>query len=234
MRTRSRRFSPDSRRKRTALVLVTCALLPAAVSPSLPYESPLPREAAPGLARDVLSGEAYQTELPPTMGTPHIDPPDWWVSVVGPLGGLTAVLLYALAAGVVLLLLVWAGQAIVRHSGIRRRRAPATVVERNSGVQESVSDPGRMAERGLYKEAIHGLLLLAIRNVSRSEDMAPARSWTSRELARRLPMKDQARGAFRQLVTMVEGSHFGVLDVGQEHYRLCLRHYRVATGEVAE
>jgi len=189
------------------------------------------RESARRLAGEVLSEGDYQTTLP------EIEPidADWsWFAWLLPLTSVASILMPVLLVGVLLLLLFWllrdflVGTGNAGGRGNRRGEAAQTD---GTARQRELADPRRLAAEGQYDRAVHVLLLLAIRRVSERSGVDPARSWTSRELARRLLMPDRARDGLRSLVRAVERSHFGGAVVAAEDYDRCLDLYRTATGE---
>jgi hypothetical protein len=189
------------------------------------------RESARSLANEVLSEDEYQTTLPEMES---IDADGSWFSWLLPLGSVASILLPALLVGVLLLLLFWllrdflVGTSRIEGRGDRHGDPGGTD---GSARDPALDDPRRLAAQGQYERAVHVLLLLAIRRVCERSGVDPARSWTSRELARRLLMPDPARDGLRSLVRTVERSHFGGAAVAAEDYDRCLDFYRTATGE---
>ena len=57
----------------------------------------------------------------------------------------------------------------------------------------SIDDAARLAAEGRYAEAVHALLLAAIRHFAERSRMAIQPSRTSRELVRLLPLGPEAR-----------------------------------------
>jgi hypothetical protein len=224
MWTRSRRSSPESGRRAAIVLVAVAAPLLAGVAPA---DSTLHGDEAPRLARRILTEPEYQIDLPPTLGTDK----GWDLGWLAPLARLSTLLIVALAAGLVLLLVVGLTRAFVDRArgaiGARMGFGP----EPGEAAEYGVPDPERLAEQGDYRQAIHSLLLLAIRDVARRGEVTPARSWTSRELSRRLPLRAAPRRAFERLVGAVEISYFGGAEIGPDDYRTCVELYRAATGE---
>lgn len=198
-------------------------------------------------AREVLKDPRYQREMPP-----HSDPRD--LEDAGDReftggGGAGQVALPVIGAGaaigqavfiifivvVVLLLVGWLGQAV-----LRRRRGDETVEVAAEGAEEAVrvreptfDEAARLAAEGRYAEAVHALLLAAIRHFAERSRVAIQPSRTSRELVRLLPLGAEAREAFSDLVRTVELSLFGGAAVGQEEYERSLARFRDLTRRAA-
>jgi len=228
MRMRSWRCSPEARSRLPIVLLVTTAACAAVI---LPAEQGIDadREAISNLAREVLAQGNYQTELPRTEAV-HVRPS--WLVLLAPLAKLLSILLPALLVGVLLLLVFWLLKDYLfrdARAGGPHRDLPT--IEPDTVRGDRITDPRRLAVEGRYKDAMHALLLLAVNRLSRRSGVDPARSWTSRELVRRLLLPDRARDALRSLVHAVEVSHFGGADVEAADYDRCLDHYRTATGE---
>ncbi len=94
-------------------------------------------------------------------------------------------------------------------------------------------DASRLAAEGRYAEAVHALLLAAIRHFAERSRTAIQPSRTSRELVRLLPLGPEAREAFAELVRTVELSLFGGADVGAEDYERNLARFQALTRRTA-
>ncbi len=158
------------------------------------------------------------------------------VPILGAGAAIGQVVFMVLIAVVVLLLVGWIGQMIV----LRRRKAPADEAA-GEGAEEGavrVREPAfeeaiRLAAEGRYAEAVHALLLAAIRHFAERSRVAIQPSRTSRELVRLLPLGAEAREAFADLVRTVELSLFGGAPVGQEEYERSLARFRDLTRRAA-
>lgn len=197
-------------------------------------------------AETVLANPRYQRELPA-----HPEPPDPTgarrdrLSREGPSSGVS-VALPVLGAGAflgqvvfvvfvivaVLLILGWLSRELI-HRG---RQTP----EESPGAEEPAApdaaerepafeDAALLAADGRYAEAIHALLLAAIRHFAERARVAVQPSRTSRELVRLLPLGAEAREAFTELVRTVELSLFGGVAVGRDEYERSLSRFRALT-----
>ncbi len=198
-------------------------------------------------AREVLKGPRYQREMPT-----HREPTDLDDSrgreLLGGGGGVPApVVMPALGAGAaigqvvfiilivvaVLLLAGWLGQAVVRR---RRGAETVEVAAEEAAVRErepTFDEATRLAAEGRYAEAVHALLLAAIRHFAERSRVSIQPSRTSRELVRLLPLGAETREAFSDLVRTVELSLFGGAAVGQEEYERSLARFRDLTRRAA-
>jgi hypothetical protein len=126
----------------------------------------------------------------------------------------------------------WLGQSIVRRRrGTETVEAAAESADGNA-VRErepTFDEAARLAAEGRYAEAVHALLLAAIRHFAERSRMAVQPSRTSRELVRLLPLGGATREAFTELVGTVERSLFGGVPVGAEDYVRSLSRFRALT-----
>jgi hypothetical protein len=167
--------------------------------------------------RRVLDGGDYQRTLPvdPTPSDPPLDLHLPW------LGKLLELLLYAGAAVVVALLLVW----LVRLFRSRRTRDDEADVgaEAAPSLDVRLDAPDRLAAAGRFAEAIHALLLETLAALSRASRLPS--SYTSREILDRARLPGRAREALSGLVLAVEVSHFGGAPATSREYELCLARF---------
>ena len=195
-------------------------------------------------AQEVLKDPRYQRAMPP-----HPEPEDESSRDFGPSGGggggqvalpvigagaaIGKVVFTVLIVVVVLLLVGWLGQAFLG----RRREAPAAEVAAEEGAvrrrEPAFDEATRLAAEGRYAEAVHALLLAAIRHFAERSRVSIQPSRTSRELVRLLPLGAEAREAFSDLVRTVELSLFGGAPVGQEEYERSLARFRDLTRRAA-
>jgi hypothetical protein len=156
--------------------------------------------------------------------------------VIGAGAAIGKVVFIILIVVVVLLLVGWIGQAV-----LRRRRGDETVEVAAEGAEggavrerePTFDEAARLAAEGRYAEAVHALLLAAIRHFAERSRVAIQPSRTSRELVRLLPLRAEAREAFSDLVRTVELSLFGGAPVGQEEYEQSLARFRDLTRRAA-
>ena len=193
-------------------------------------------------ARSILE-QGYQKELPGAEAGPEdsgrsAPPRDGgfsgvMVPAVGALSFLSLVVLVVLAVVAVALLAVW----IARNLPSARAKAepapgqdgPAPErPEREAG--PSLRDAERLAAEGRWSEAVHALLLAAVGRLCTRFSVPQARSRTSRELYRLLPLQGEAREAFAGLVRTVEVSLFGGTELGPEDYQSSLERFRRIEG----
>jgi Domain of unknown function (DUF4129) len=241
--TRSHRSSTE-RRLLAALLLAGLAAAPAgAVNP----------DEARAKARAALADPQYQHTLPQHEETlepgklrhrPHPERPpgdgdeegaavpDVSIPSLGAGAFLGKVVFTVLIVVVALLILGW----ILREVVDRRRKSvaearPETPAAAAAAPQASLSfdDASRLAAEGRYAEAVHALLLAAIRHFAERSRTAIQPSRTSRELVRTLPLGPDAREAFTELVRTVELSLFGGAPVGAADYERNLARFQALT-----
>jgi hypothetical protein len=218
------------------------------------------REAARSKAWEVLKNPRIQRDMPrhrePVASSkpngPHLDPPGGGGAGGGDGGGdggVASVAEPALGAGAALgklLFIVLLVVAVVLLGGwifgaaSRRWRRPeeAVVQEGEEPAAERVREPvfddaARLAAEGRYAEAVHALLLAAIRHFAARSRVAVEPSRTSRELVRLLPLGAETRAAFSDLVRTVELSLFGGASVSREEYERSLARFQDLTRRAA-
>lgn len=155
----------------------------------------------------------------------------------GALSWLSLVLLGVLAVVAVCLLVIWMVQNVPSARAKARRPkpdaepgAPAPREEPARETGPSPSEAERLAAEGRWAEAVHALLLIAVRRLCARFSVPHASSRTSRELCRALPLQGEAREAFAGLVRTVEVSLFGGLPLGPDDYRASLERFRLLEG----
>jgi hypothetical protein len=244
--TRSLRSSPE-RRRLAALVFAGFALLASGTA-----AQPAAREGAAGgveaRARATLADPHYQRALPnqpeakddgdlPTGRVMHPSAPITVpLPVLGAGAALSKLIFLVLLIVVVALVALWIFQAIPR----RGSPEPLPVAPRKgeeaaaaAGPELSFEDAARLAAEGRYAEAVHALLLAAIRHFAARTRTAIQPSRTSRELVRTLPLAPEAREAFADLVRTVERSLFGGEPLGAEEYERNLERFQALTRRAA-
>jgi hypothetical protein len=210
---RARTILADPRFQRGAAGDETDSPRPASESgsPAEEGELPLPRDTPP--------------PVPPVPPAPPV--PD---EVVGGTSDLAAAVSWGFLAVAATLLLVWAIRAWQARRRILDSAAGAPAEKRTAtagGDTAAVTpaDADRLAAAGRYAEAVHLLLLAVIGQIAERSRRLPAASQTSRELARLLPLRSEARAAFGELVRDVERSHFGAFPAGREDYEANVRRF---------
>jgi len=211
-----------------ALALVLSALL-AATAPGR-AEDPTPA-ALRERARSVLADARYQRQLSSSRGSgarggdlgdaPRMALPPPVLAALGS-ARLAQLVLLVLAGAALALLALWA----FRFWRARRRKAaPAAVPPSPAGGEARpplAGDAERLLAAGRYAEAVHALLLHALRQLADRFRVAIPPSRTSREILALLPLKAERREALAELVRTVERSLFGGAPVGREDYERSL------------
>lgn len=90
-----------------------------------------------------------------------------------------------------------------------------------------LDDAEVLAQKGLFAEAIHVLLLRTLAALGRQASLPDA--LTSREILARTPLQPEARVALGHLVQAVEVSFFGTAEPGAEDFARCRESYRAVT-----
>lgn len=179
-------------------------------------------------ARSVLERD-YQAELPEAPARRLRLPAE-----LGVLSYVALVTLVMLAVAAFILLLFWLARSL--GSGRERPRDAAggdgSLPEEAAGEAggPSLSEAERLAAEGRWSEAVHALLLIAVRRLCARFSVPQASSRTSRELCRALPLQGEAREAFTGLVRTVEVSLFGGAPLGPDDWRTSLERFRRIEG----
>ncbi len=248
MSTRSPRSSPERRLGLAALL--AAGLLLAGAAPG--------RAAPPGdvraKAREALADPRYQHALPQHEEELDPDTPSHRHRREGPWGGVgdagPDVSIPAIGAGaflgkvvfIILLVVVgllvvgWIARAVLDYR--RRGGAEAPAGAGSDGAPAPAlslpfDDASRLAAEGRHAEAVHALLLAAIRHFAERSRVSIQPSRTSRELVRTLPLGPDTREAFAELVAMVERSLFGGVAVEAEDYERSLARFQALTRRTA-
>ncbi|MBN2494195.1 MAG: hypothetical protein JXR96_06370, partial [Deltaproteobacteria bacterium] len=101
-------------------------------------------------------------------------------------------------------------------------------------VRRLLADVMALASRGLYAEAVHELLLLAVQHLSSERGSAASDALTSRELIRLLPRTLEQRRRFEALVLAVERWLFAGQTLDRPAFERCLDAFKgLALGEEA-
>jgi len=197
--------------------------------------------------RAVFADPRYQRELPPHSAPEPSSSSrlpgggaagQVLVPAVGAVAPLAMLVIYTLVVVAIVLVVVWIVSEVTR-----RRRGPkaappaqgdAEGAERGRPEREALpGDATRLAAEGRFGEAIHVLLLVAIRQLAERSRVPVQASRTSRELARLLPLAGDGRKAFEELVRAVELTLFGGVPAGAEDWERSLGHFRRLTGRPA-
>jgi len=147
------------------------------------------------------------------------------------LGADRLALLILVVLGVVALALF-----LLRGVQARRERWSRTVAtaapdaSREAPAEHPFGDADRLAAQGLYAEAVHLLLLQALRHLTERFRVPLQPSRTSREVLRVLPLRPERREVLADLVRMVERSLFGGSTLGLADYEKGLGLARLLLG----
>ncbi len=175
-------------------------------------------------ARIILSDSAYQTELPEGESEP--------TRVPAGLGAFASLLLYIAAAVAIILLAAWIVREFLRGATDSATDSPEETGFGADGRRGNLlADPEHLAGQGRYEEAIHMLLLVAIRHLGGNLPVPPSPASTSRELLRALPLAAERREALGILVRQVELSLFGGWHVSEDEYARCRKQFLVLVPE---
>ena len=209
-------------------LLLSLAFAPFAV------DSPQGEAASPRLqAQKILDDGRYQQTPPSTLaggsageeGDPTGDRAERRHASFhlggGSSGFVSAPLLVPIVVGVLLLLLLLLG--VTRSGGAAEVRHSEPLVETPAMVEAGgaalLADPDALAAEGRFAEAIHALLLRALRGLARSIG-GIARGLTSREIIPRSPA-GAARAALEELVGTVERHEFGAQPLSAADFQRC-------------
>ncbi len=191
-------------------------------------------------AREVLADGDIQSELPdaarepraaaregPTFDPsgPSIEPT---IDALQSGGEIASLLIWVIVIATALVLALSAFNAV----STRLRRGPPAQAEVSAGriadgapQAAAPSDPlglaDRLAREGRYEAAVHLLLLTCLEALRRRADPAPAASWTSWEIVRRLTLPGDAAAALSRIVALSESSHFGGRPASEGDFRSC-------------
>ena len=190
----------------------------------------------------VLADRRFQSELPNEAEPAEIidqAEPGWRFELPDGVFGLARLLMWVLIGAGGVLLAVFIINEVTSLRQRLRGRAPQTEGSANAvpgrngdpGSSTSLDEADRLAGEGRYAEALHMLLLDCIAQLRRMRfDSLIAPSLTSREVASRLSLPEQASGALSAIVSAVELSHFGGRDADAGDYQHCRERYlQIAT-----
>jgi hypothetical protein len=190
----------------------------------------------------VLADPGYQTDLPaakrraepspqgsdvelPVMASPA-------VHAASAAAALAQLVLWVLLGVALVLLVIWAASALAGRT--KPEKGPDAALPGGGSADRETpwlpGDAARLAGEGRYGEAIHVLLLVAIRQLGQRSPRGLEPSRTSRELIRLVPLAPDGRRSFEALVRTVELTLFGGVAAGAEDYSQSLDHFRTVTG----
>lgn len=175
--------------------------------------------------RRALSGLGSSLDLQTSFPVPKERTAPWWLPRWLPNFDVMRVLVWvAVACGAAAL--AWYLMDIVPRGFARQARwgggpdgAGLSAVPGTAAAAQVSAD--ELASHGRFAEAMHVLLLQSVSDMRKRLDVPFADSLTSREILRRAPVSDVARGALADLITAVERAYFGQHAAGEGDYRLC-------------
>ena len=188
------------------------------------YQKELPGDESAGSGSGIVKHPEFRDDRT------KIDTRDTQRAEDGPMSGVFSFLLWGVVIVGVALLAFWIASELVKYGGddASLGEAPSqddaavdlAVIERPLG------DAEELASRGLYREAIHALLLRTLQELVRSASVRVAPAMTSREILGRVPLLADARDALAGLITAVEITHFGGDDATVSDYQRCLAQFQ--------
>jgi hypothetical protein len=196
--------------------------------------------------REILADPQYQRDLPgvlehnaeadeaaPTGASGGRSATVPVVQAAGAVASLAQLVIWMMVAVAVILLVIWLASQLVG----RREREAAAQAGGTETAEAAADEPAwlpadaaRLAGEGRHGEALHVLLLVAIRRLAERSPRGVEPSRTSRELIRLVPLAPDARLSFEALVRLVEITLFGGLPAGAEEYGQGLAHFQAVTG----
>ncbi|HEX5137201.1 MAG TPA: DUF4129 domain-containing protein [Planctomycetota bacterium] len=179
------------------------------------YQTELPVEHAPE-ARTARERERRSLERTPERRRNPVEPTD--------LGPVWRIVLFLVAGALAAALVAW----VAREARMRRLARAAVARDEAAPAAAPVvahrapaADHEALALRGLFGEAVHSILVLALASIGRAGSGLPP-AWTSREVLAASKLGDDAREAFGSLVRLVEVTRFGGLPATEGDYRRAL------------
>ena len=180
-------------------------------------------------ARAILSASSYQKELE----APDADEHEMRIHYSGTRtedGVVSQLLLMLLIVGLVILVgltVLWLGSLVEDRKRNEGTSGPASdPTEDGTFDAFSLSNVESAAQAGRYDEAVHLLLLLAVKHLSERQKVSAPWDLTSRELLHVLPESEEEGSLFKKLVAAVEFSLFGGRQVTEGTYKASLDHYK--------
>lgn len=158
-----------------------------------------------------------------------------WIGSFMPDAPYARIFLWTVIA-VLALLALWIVQDRIRHGVWRlpRRRAPAanpTAPQEEDWAPAAaparawLEEADRLAEQGLYGEAVHHLLLRSVDDLARRRPQLVRPALTSRDLALSPGIPPAPRRLFTEIATAVERSLFGGRSIDAEQWGRCRQAY---------
>lgn len=128
-------------------------------------------------------------------------------------------ILWILASVLAAAVAVYVGRDILARRRAREALGEARKPARPAAhVEAPIPDWERLALAGRHAEAIHAILLQALRGIGAARaGLRPA--WTSREILSLVKLEEAAHAALRSLVGLVEVTRFGGVPAREQEYR---------------
>ena len=213
----------------------------AAVSPSTVHDA----------ADEVADRYRFQTELP---GDPEPEPdedeaqrdrdprslPNWAppaAATAQTAGAIGQVLMWVALVVVVLLIVFMLIQSVAQRAPPNETAAEVSALdldEDGEATPQPLGDADALARAGRFAEAIHVLLIRAIRSMAQRGQWDVPSASTSREVLAKAPVKGRLRDALRFLVEAVELTRWGERPADQAAYERCRNAYQSLTGPSEE
>ncbi len=144
-------------------------------------------------------------------------------------------LIWMLVIVAAVLIVMWVGRLFAGHTKDVATEAPKAGAPPPAPLElgRTKTKAERLAEAGRFGDAIHVLLLETLGQLAARIPGGVQKSWTSREILRRVELPEPARDSLRGLVSAVEGSLFGH-DVPQRvDFMACTRQFEQFADAVA-
>ncbi|CAN7631210.1 DUF4129 domain-containing protein [Phenylobacterium sp. LjRoot225] len=158
-------------------------------------------------------------------------PPAWIAQLIEALTTAAPVLKIVFWAGVALgaAALLWVIVRDLPFARGRRRRKPAVASidwrPEAGAARPLLDDADRLAQSGLFGDAIHLLLFRSIEDIGAKRPEAVRAAFTSRDIVEAAPLSEDGRSAFRLITEAVERSFFGGRPAAADDFNRCRRQY---------
>jgi hypothetical protein len=180
--------------------------------------------------RQLLADKALQFDF--VRAPPRQPAPKWLTSLVEFLAPILKYVFWAGVAAVVALIVFFLVRELIRirwkgRVRLAKGQADEAADWRPTAAQARLllEEADRLAERGLYAEAAHHLLLHSIQEVSDRRPRAIRPAFTSRDIGGMDILPHDARAAFSQIAATVERSLFGGRPVDAAGFAACRHAY---------
>jgi len=190
-----------------------------------------PSTAVREAAREVLASDSIQSQLPDQAKAakahhrqrvrPSQEPPSRFRRA------LATALLYTSIVVVLVLVLLWLGRGLLGYAPDEPLggEGPGAGDATPFIPDHPRTDAEALARSGRYAEAAHTLLLETLIELAARHGQRLPPSLTSREILALVELPAGARAALKEIVEVVEVSHFGSTELGANEYARCLASY---------